>query len=205
MEALTLVILKLTVCVAYLSSPAYQTDLAFKAHADSYITEAFQDTAAALAPYNASGTALTEVVIPTLGSASSSPVVETSTPAVPPIETSTPPAPAQIVKTQTGWDQGAKPFGQLGIVSLESELPGDTTTLFEYHANRGLYESAVLTINGTDYPMTITNIGGGQSSVAQLILDRQTAGLTAGHPYPFSVRIDTAERYATKTGTITIP
>src|SRR5205823_721381 len=62
------------------------------------------------------------------------------------------------VKVKTGWDQGAKTLGVNGLVALEAENPGASTTLFEVQARRGLYDSVTLTLNGTDYSLPITNI-----------------------------------------------
>jgi hypothetical protein len=203
--------------LALTAPPAQQQQaIAFANQAVLIASEAAQvPTTLTLADQVTSSTAPVAPVIPT----STPEVQQTSTPSLNlggQIDaTSTPAAPAPIVKKQVGWDQGVMPFGQLGLVSLEAENPGASTTLFEYHATRGLYDSATVTIfhpqgndlsiNGTDYPMTLTTIGGGQSSIAQLILDNQAAGLQSGQTYIFSVRIDTPTFYATKSGQITIP
>jgi hypothetical protein len=211
-------VLLLQAVIGLISNPLYQTDPAFHASATTFANQVISLTNDALA--GPATTTLQDTVSTTTPPVA--PLIPTSSPAVAPTETpvlgaaatTTPPTPAPIVKKQIGWDQGIESFGINGLVSLEAENPKASTTLFEYHATRGLYDSATVTIFrntdnlsivGTDYPMTITNIGGGQSSVAQLILDNQAAGLEPGQTYRFSVRIDTLTLYATKTGQITIP
>ncbi|MGH7782540.1 MAG: hypothetical protein ACREO5_01675 [Candidatus Binatia bacterium] len=214
LQILQLLQAAIAVLTLSLNAPAAQQQqaIAFANQAVLIASEASQvPTTLTLADQVTSSTAPSAPVIPnstpeiaaTSTEATTTQNLGASTPADTTTTTETTPAP--IVKTQVGWDQGTKPFGVNGLVSLEAENPKASTTLFEYHANRGIYESATLTINGTDYPMNLTTIGGGQSSVAQLVLDNAAAGLQSGQTWVFTIRIETATHYATKTGQLTIP